>query len=153
MGAFTLIYLHLHHVVCGKLALTNIEGQTIGLECNLTHGSQYCRQFLSFLFFKAFPVLLNLQCFHKWDPNRQLKYAVNLNLAQCKVTNKVRFTHTHSSNLYHTQTITISSDLCPPIAWHVLTHTHPCYSNCAHVFKNSVMCITRPHQVLVGSDK
>ena len=33
------------------------------------------------------------------------------------------------------------------------THGHPCYSNCAHVFKNCVMCITRLHQVLVGSDK
>ena len=42
---------------------------------------------------------------------------------------------------------------CPPIAWHVRTHAHPCYSNCAHVFKNCVMCITRLHQVLVGSDK
>jgi hypothetical protein len=53
----------------------------------------------------------------------------------------------------HTQTITISSDLCPPIAWHVPTHAHPFYSNCARVFKNCVMCITRLHQVLVGSDK
>jgi hypothetical protein len=33
------------------------------------------------------------------------------------------------------------------------THAHPCYSKCAHVFKNCVMCITRLHQVLVGSDK
>ena len=39
-------------------------------------------------------------------------------------------------------------------------HAHPCYSNCvhviknyAHVFKNWLMCITRLHQVLVGSDK
>jgi hypothetical protein len=33
------------------------------------------------------------------------------------------------------------------------TYAHPCYLNCAHVFKNCVMCITRIHQVLVGSDK
>ncbi len=42
---------------------------------------------------------------------------------------------------------------CPTIAWHVPTHAHPSYSNCAHVFKNCVMCVTRLHQVLVGSDK
>jgi hypothetical protein len=56
----------------------------------------------------------------------------------------------------HTQTITISIDLCPPIALHVpthahphhdmcppmSTHAHPCYSNCIHVFKNCVLCIT-----------
>ena len=41
---------------------------------------------------------------------------------------------------------------CPPIAWYVPTHVHPWYSNCAHVFKNCVMCITRLRQVLVGSD-
>ena len=39
--------------------------------------------------------------------------------------------------------------MCAPLP----THAHPCYSNCAHVFKNCVMCITRIHQVLVGSDK
>jgi hypothetical protein len=42
---------------------------------------------------------------------------------------------------------------CPPIAWHVPTHTHLCYSNCAYVFKNRVMYATCLHQVLVGSDK
>jgi hypothetical protein len=41
----------------------------------------------------------------------------------------------------------------PPIAWLVLTHAHPCYSNYAHIFKNCVMCITRLHEVLVGLDK
>ena len=35
----------------------------------------------------------------------------------------------------HTQTTPINNDLCPPIAWHVPTHAHSCYSNCAHVFK------------------
>ena len=30
------------------------------------------------------------------------------------------------------------------------THAHPCYSNCAHVFKNCVMGITHLHEVLVG---
>ena len=25
---------------------------------------------------------------------------------------------------------------CPPIAWHVPIHAHPCHSNCTHVFKN-----------------
>ena len=49
----------------------------------------------------------------------------------------------------HTQTITINSDMCPSMP----THVHPCYSNCAHVFKNCVMCITCLHQVLVGLDK
>jgi hypothetical protein len=56
----------------------------------------------------------------------------------------------------HTQIITISIDLCPPIqpiAWNVPIHAHPCYSNCTHVFKNCVMCNTRLHQVLVGLDK
>jgi hypothetical protein len=33
------------------------------------------------------------------------------------------------------------------------THAHPSYSNCARLFNNCVMCITRLHQVLVGSDK
>jgi hypothetical protein len=33
------------------------------------------------------------------------------------------------------------------------THAHPCYSNCARVLKNCVMCVTRLHQVLVGSNK
>jgi hypothetical protein len=33
------------------------------------------------------------------------------------------------------------------------THAHPCYLNCACVYKNCVMCIIRLHQVLVGSDK
>jgi hypothetical protein len=51
----------------------------------------------------------------------------------------------------YTQTITISNaHSCPPIAWHVPTHAiqiAPMYS------KNCVMCITRLHQVLVGSDK
>ena len=53
----------------------------------------------------------------------------------------------------HTQTTTINSDLCPPMPIHSMTCAHPCYSNCAHVFKNCVMCITRLHRVLVGSDK
>ena len=53
----------------------------------------------------------------------------------------------------HTQTITISIDLCPPMPIHSMTSAHPCYSNCAHVFKNCVICINRLHQVLVGSDK
>jgi hypothetical protein len=67
----------------------------------------------------------------------------------------------------HTQIITISNDICPPmpthsmtcvhpcppIARHVLTHAHSCHSNCAHVFKNCVMFITRLHQILVGLDK
>jgi hypothetical protein len=52
-----------------------------------------------------------------------------------------------------TQTITISNNLCPPMPTYSMTCAHPCYSNCAHVFKNCVMCITRLHQVLVGSDK
>ena len=56
-------------------------------------------------------------------------------------------------NCTHTQTMTVSSDLCPPMPTHSMTCAHPCYSNCAHVFKNCVMCITRLHQVLVGSDK
>ena len=42
---------------------------------------------------------------------------------------------------------------CPPIVWYVPTHAHPCYSNCAHVFKNYVMCITCVHQVRVRSYK
>ena len=33
------------------------------------------------------------------------------------------------------------------------TYAHPCYSNCARVFKSCVMCITRLYQVLVGLDK
>jgi hypothetical protein len=40
-----------------------------------------------------------------------------------------------------------------PMPTHSMTWAHPCYSNCAHVFENYVMCITRLHQVLVGSDK
>jgi len=53
----------------------------------------------------------------------------------------------------HAQTITISRDLCPSMPTHSMTCAHPCYSNCAHVFKNRVMCIPRLHQVLVESDK
>jgi hypothetical protein len=55
----------------------------------------------------------------------------------------------------HTQTITITinSDLCPPMPIHSMTYAHPCYSNCVHVLKICEMCITHLHQVLVGSDK
>ena len=53
----------------------------------------------------------------------------------------------------HTQTITISNDLCPPMPTHSMTCAHQYYSNCARVFKNCVMCVTPLHRVLVGSDK
>ena len=53
-------------------------------------------------------------------------------------------------------TISFKLHPCPPMPshrWHVPTDSHPCYSNCAYVFENYVICRTRLHQVLVGSDK
>jgi hypothetical protein len=56
--------------------------------------------------------------------------------------------HNHQQRPMPTHAMTCAH-LCPPMP----IHAHPCYSNCTHVFKNCVMCITRLHQVLVGSDK
>ena len=36
----------------------------------------------------------------------------------------------------HTYTTPINNDLCPPMPTHSMTCAHPCYSYCAHVFKN-----------------